>query len=287
MRMLDLYCSAGGATKGYQEAGFEVVGVDIRPQPRYCGEDFILGDALEILDTLLAGGYIRSATAHYRLSDFDALHASPPCQGYSSAVSSDGSKWAGTAGKSEPRLIAATRARLVAWGGPWAMENVMGARYDLHGSLLLCGTMFGLPIPRHRIFEMRDLAMSPYHPKCTGVAKRFAGERGWEPRDMTVTGKGRRAGTSQRWAEIIGIDWMTQHEMREAIPPAYTEYLGRWLIIVSIAVNDGVQNTANITPIVTAQETNSSVPTARNGQSRMVDGVPTAGESRWVSEVPA
>lgn len=209
-KLLDLFCSAGGAAKGYQRAGFHVTGVDIRPQPRYAGDEFIQADAMT-----------------FPLEGFDAIHASPPCQGYSSAVSSDGSKWAGTAGKSEPRLIAATRERLVAWGGPWAMENVMGARHDLHGSLLLCGVMFGLPIPRHRIFEMRDLAMSPYHPKCTGVAKRFAEERGWDPRDMTVTGKGRRAGTSQRWAEIIGIDWMTQHEMREAIPPAYTEFIGR------------------------------------------------------------
>ena len=77
-RLMDVYCSAGGATKGYQRAGFEVVGVDIRPQPRYCGQDFIQGDALEILDTLLAGGYVRTPAAHYRLGDFDALHASPP-----------------------------------------------------------------------------------------------------------------------------------------------------------------------------------------------------------------
>ena len=123
---------------------------------------------------------------------------------------------------------------------------------------------------------MRDLAMSPYHPKCTGVAKRYAKEREWDPRDMTVTGKGRRAGTSQRWAEIIGIDWMTQHEMREAIPPTYTEYLGRWLINVSIAVNDGASNTVPITPNATAKETKSSALIAKNGQWKTADGAPIA-----------
>jgi hypothetical protein len=197
---------------GYHRAGFEVVGVDIKPQPRYPFE-FHQADAMT-----------------YPLEGFDAIHASPPCQGYSAAVSSDGSKWAGTKGKSEPRLIEATRERLTGCGAQWVMENVMGARHDLHGSLLLCGVMFGLPIARHRIFEMRDLMMSPCHPRCSGVAKRYAEAKGWDPRDMTVTGKGRRAGTSERWAEVIGIDWMTQHGMREAIPPAYTEFIGQQLI---------------------------------------------------------
>lgn len=240
-RLLDLFCCAGGASNGYQRAGFEVIGVDVRPQPRYIGECFVQADAVAAMDLLLAGGFVECQHGHrFYLSDLDALHASPPCQGYSSAVSSDGSKWAGTAGKSEPRLIADIRERLQAAGIPWVMENVMGARKDLRASLLLCGTMFGLPIPRHRIFEMRDLALSPYHPKCKGVATAYANERGWEVRDMSVTGKGRRAGTSERWAEITGIDWMSQHEMREAIPPAFTEYIGRWLMNVSIAANDGV-----------------------------------------------
>lgn len=277
-KLLDLFCGAGGAAMGYHRAGFEVVGVDVKPQPRYPFE-FIQGDAIETLGVLVAGGFIQSVDHRYSLADFDAFHASPPCQAYSTAVTSDGSKWAGTKGKSEPALIGTVRNLLhSAWPSkPWVMENVMGSRKELHGSLLLCGTMFGLPIPRHRIFEMRDLAMSPYHPKCTGVAKRYAEERGWDPRDMTVTGKGRRAGTSQRWAEIMGIDWMTQHEMREAIPPAYTEYLGKWLINVSIAANDGASNTDSITPIVTAQGTNSSAPSAKSGPSRMADGATYCG----------
>ena len=89
--------------------------------------------------------------------------------------------------------------------------------------------MFGLPIPRHRLFEspVLDARDAPAHPQCIGVAARYADERGWDRRDMTVTGKGRRAGTSQRWSEIMGIDWyMTQHQLREAIPPAYTQWIG-------------------------------------------------------------
>ena len=212
MKLLDLFCGAGGAAMGYHRAGFEVVGVDVKPQKNYPFE-FIQADAM----TFPLGGY-------------DAIHASPPCQGYSPHVSSEGSKWAGTEGKNEPQLIAAVRARLEAAETPYVIENVMGARHYMQATLLLCGTMFGLPIPRHRLFEVDGgLLIQPWHPKCSGVAKRYAEAKGWDPRDMTVTGKGRRAGTSDRWAEITGIDWMSQHEMREAIPPAYTEHIGKQL----------------------------------------------------------
>lgn len=227
-RLLDLFCGAGGAAMGYHRAGFDVVGVDIKPQPHYPFE-FVQADALAFMDE---GGW----------RGFDAIHASPPCQGYSPHVSSSSSRWAGTLGKDEARLIWAMRVRLhgLRWENrlatiPYVIENVVGARHELRGPTLLCGTMFGLPIPRHRLFETSwriDPFSVPRHRSCTGVARDYALRRGWDPRDMTVTGKGRNAGTKERWAEVMGWpDYAgTQHGLREAIPPAYTEYIGRALL---------------------------------------------------------
>jgi DNA (cytosine-5)-methyltransferase 1 len=91
--------------------------------------------------------------------------------------------------------------------------------------------MFGLDIPRHRLFESSFEWDSPAHLNCRGIAKRAAARRGWEYRDMSVTGKGRRVGTSDRWRELLGINWpTTQHELAESIPPAYTEYIGKAMI---------------------------------------------------------
>ena len=220
MVLLDLFCGAGGAAIGYQRAGFDVVGVDNRPQPSYPGT-FVQADAIDYLGDVVPG-------------TFDAIHASPPCQGYSRHVSSTSSEYAGTRGKDEPRLIEPVRTLLQHIGAPYVIENVVGARYDLRGPILLCGTMFDLPIPRHRIFEVtRSVgAVAPWHTYCRGIAKWYAEQRGWDPRDMTVTGKGRHAGTKERWAEVMG--WpadvpVTQHGLREAIPPAYTEWIGRQL----------------------------------------------------------
>lgn len=201
---------------GYHRAGFDVVGVDINPQPHYPFE-FIQADALT-----------------YPLDGFVAIHASPPCQGYSPHVSSASSEWAGTKGRDEPRLTEPVRDRLGASGLPYVIENVVGA--PLRGPTLLCGTMFALPIPRHRLFET-SFRIAPFdvprHRDCRGVAKRYAEVAGWDPRDMTVTGKGRHAGTKERWAEIMGWpDYQgTQHGLREAIPPAYTEWIGAQLLL--------------------------------------------------------
>lgn len=226
-RLLDLFCGAGGAAIGYHRAGFEVVGVDIRPQPNYPGT-FHQADAIDFLARVLDG----------QLGSFVAIHASPPCQGYSRHVSSRSSRWAGTRGKDEPRLIGRVRADLEASGLPYVIENVVGARDELRDPVLLCGTMFGLPIPRHRLFELSPAPL--WHPShsfdCRGVATRYAVARGWDPRDMTVTGKGRRSGTKERWAEVMG--WpadvhVTQHGLREAIPPAYAEWVGRQLLAIA------------------------------------------------------
>jgi DNA (cytosine-5)-methyltransferase 1 len=216
-RLLDLFCCAGGAAMGYHRAGFDVVGVDIAPQPHYPFESH-QADALEFI----------SAHGH----EFDAIHASPPCQPYSTGVVSRSSKWNHTKGKDEAALIGATHALLVASGKPWVIENVMGARAHMPSPwFALCGAMFDRPIPRHRAFSTSFYVLAPEHPKCRGLALRAAQELGWEYRDMSVTGKGRRAGTSERWAYLLGVDWpMTQHEMAESIPPVYTAHVGAQLM---------------------------------------------------------
>jgi hypothetical protein len=227
--LLDLFCGAGGAAIGYQRAGFEVVGVDQRDQPGYPGRFYQLDweDGLELV-------------ARHALDQGDVpfvIHASPPCQGYSPHVSSVGA-WDRTQGKNEARLIAAVRDAITSYGVPYVIENVMGAAPELHANLFLCGTMFGLPISRHRLFESSAKIEQPFHAPCSGVAARFADAKGWDRRDMTVTGKGRRAGTSDRWREILG--WpadvsASQHQLREAIPPAYTELIGRQLMAQAVA----------------------------------------------------
>lgn len=219
-RLLDLFCGAGGAAIGYRQAGFDVVGVDTRPQPGYPGT-FVQGDAIEYLFDLDPGS-------------FDVIHASPPCQGYSKHVSSESSRYAGTKGKDEPRLIGATLIGMVR-AAPvlgYVIENVTGAAREMPGAVLLCGTMFALPIARHRLFMVSPRVswhLQPTHWRCSGVAKQYAESRGWDARDMTVTGKGRHSGTKDRWAEIMG--WpgdvpVTQHGLREAIPPAYAHWVG-------------------------------------------------------------
>lgn len=229
-KLLDLFCAGGSASSGYARAGFAVTGVDIRPQPLYPYE-FRQGDVLNV--RIPAGA-------------FAAIHASPPCQGYSAHTVSDG-RWDRTRGRDEPRLIEPVRELLQATGLPYVIENVVGARAAMHDPILLCGTMFGLPIARHRLIEFgggvdAELVRRclPKHPACRGVAKAYAAARGWEYRDMSVTGKGRHAGTSERWAEIMGIEHtMTQHNYREAIPPAYAEWAG-WVLRATLAGVDSM-----------------------------------------------
>lgn len=190
---------------GYARAGFEVVGVDIKPQPRYPFE-FHLADALS-----------------YPLDGFDMIHASPPCQDYCTlhALYPD---------KEYPDLIAPVRERLLASERPWVMENVMTA--PLHYGVMLCGTMFGLRAYRHRRFETSHLLWQPMHPKHllrTGAGKGQTQRKAHylAGNFVTVTGNvGSYAG------EAMGIDWMTGAQLSQAIPPAYTEYLARQLLAV-------------------------------------------------------
>lgn len=218
---IDLFCCGGGASRGLHKAGYRVIGVDIEPQPGYPYE-FVQEDALTV-----------------DLRRFGAIlgWASPPCQGYSSHVSSRSSKWVPTLGKDEPRLIEPVRERFIAAGLPYVIENVRGARDFLNNPMVLCGSMFGLPISRHRYFETSwYFSNRPAHPTCKGIAKLYAESHGWEYRDMSVTGKGRRKGTAERWKKILGIEpeaQMTQHQLAECIPPAYAEFIGKaYLAIV-------------------------------------------------------
>jgi DNA (cytosine-5)-methyltransferase 1 len=209
-RLLDLFCCAGGAAVGYARAGFEIVGVDIAPQPNYPFE-FIRGDALRLDRDFMAS--------------FDAVHASPPCQSYSDLAkrNRNGHLW--------PRLIEPTRKLLRSLGVPYVIENVQGA--PLLNPVVLCGTMFpGLRVIRHRLFESNvELAVPPHgkHPLVFTHDKRKAhyGRLDQNTSFVQVTGGGNCSIANAR--DAMGIDWMTKNELNESIPPAYTEYLGRQL----------------------------------------------------------
>jgi DNA (cytosine-5)-methyltransferase 1 len=206
-RLLDLFCGAGGAARGYQRAGFYVIGVDIAPQPRYAGDEFIQADAMT-----------------FPLDGFDVVHASPPCQAYSDLQKQSKREY--------PDLVAATRERLS--DRFYVIENVESA--PLINPVVLCGTMFdGLRVLRHRGFESPlKLATRAHgaHPLVYTMDKRKAhyGLLDELQAYVQVTGGGNCSKAAA--ASAMGIDWMTKTEMNEAIPPAYAEYIGRQLMEV-------------------------------------------------------
>ena len=209
-RLLDLFCGAGGAAKGYHDAGFDVVGVDINPQPNYPYE-FHHGDALEYLAEHGAG--------------FDVIHSSPPCQGYTALTTGT------NAGRSaRPRLVAATRALLDVIGRPYVIENVQGS--DVRRDATLCGEMFGLAVIRHRYFELGGWSYSP--PRHVPHRGRVQGWRHGvyhEGPYFAVYGDGGGKGTVAEWQQAMGIDWTDSRvELAEAIPPAYTSDIGAQLL---------------------------------------------------------
>ena len=210
-RLLDLFCCAGGAGVGYNRAGFEVVGVDLNPQPRYPFE-FVEGDALTLDPAFVA--------------TFDAIHASPPCQSYSDLAkrNRNAHEW--------PRLVEPVRKMLRRSRLPYVIENVDGA--PLIAPVVLCGTMFpGLRVLRHRLFEASFAILTPPHQKHPKVhtfdrRKSHYGKTD-EWRDFVqVTGGGNCTLAAAKHA--MGIDWMTKNELNEAIPPAYTELIGKQLL---------------------------------------------------------
>jgi DNA (cytosine-5)-methyltransferase 1 len=220
LRLLDLFCGAGGCSEGYQRAGFSPYGIDNDPKPlRHYPFPFLQMDALEAIDRLLAGeGLTFSNGETLYLEDFVAIHASPPCQEYSRTKSLHPHF-------SYPDLLADVRTRLISTGQNWLIENVIGAPFQ-HW-IMLCGMMFGLRTYRHRRFETSFLMMQPEHPKH--IEKVL--NRGYDPDwggFFCVTGGGNAPVAVMKKA--IGIDWMTRKEFTQAIPPAYTEYIGGFLM---------------------------------------------------------
>jgi DNA (cytosine-5)-methyltransferase 1 len=216
--LLDLFCKAGGAGYGYHLAGFDVVGVDLEPQRNY---PFVFVQA-DVLHPKF-GEWISMMRA-------DAIHASPPCQ-FATALNNDKSR--------HLNLIPATRALLEASGRPWVIENVEGAAEHLRDPVTLCGTAFGLgaaghELQRHRLFELGGFSV-PAAPACAhsggpviGVYGGHARNRGGAERAKTKSFFGHSQKALARQA--LGMDWGTLMELSEAIPPAYTEFLGRHLL---------------------------------------------------------
>jgi len=206
MKAADLYCGAGGAGMGLHRAGFTVEGWDIKQGLAYpfCRH---IGDALEV-----------------DLSRFDFVWASPPCQAHTSLRTMHNAK-------QHEDFIERTRAKLKAWGGPWIMENVIGA--PLIDPVMLCGTMFGLgaagaQLRRHRIFES-NIPLSVDR-KCAHHGKTIGVYGGGHGVSLHRHQKGQRCFTAAEEREAMGIDWMTVDELSQAIPPAYSEYLAKQIL---------------------------------------------------------
>jgi DNA (cytosine-5)-methyltransferase 1 len=206
-RLLDLFCGAGGAAMGYHRAGFDVTGVDISPQPRYPFR-FIRADAVRALET-------------WDLSAFDAIHASPVCKRYSSATPARAR--GGHPDQIGPvRRLLQERAR-----GPWVIENV--PRAPLRPDLKVCGCVVGLPeLERERWFELGGWRMFDLRPPCYHTVSPITVAGHGEPSGPRMA-RGERA-TKADWQRAMGIDWMTRDGLAQAIPPAYTEYIGGYLL---------------------------------------------------------
>lgn len=214
-KLLDLFSGVGGSAKGYHDAGFEVIGVDLNPQPRFPYE-FHQADALEYLDTA-------------DLSQFIAIHASPVCKAYTNCNLSPKDRY--------PRLIGAIRERLLKTDKPYVIENVMGAKRDLNANLMLCGSMFGLPLQRHRLFEIGNADIFFCPPKPCNHKNATIAVYGHSIWDSSLPGTQRKDGRSRPDSvplaigrTAMGIEWMSQSELAQAIPPAYTRYIGQQLL---------------------------------------------------------
>ena len=202
--LIDLFCGAGGAAKGYAEAGFRVIGVDINPQPNFPYE-FHQADALE-----------------FDLSLADCLHASPPCQKFSTVTPNK---------DIHPDLVDPIRQRLMATGLPYVIENVPGA--PLINPVRLCGSSFGLRVRRHRMFEA-NFCIDPL--KCdhqwqieSPIFDVYEHGHWYKSGVAKVYGRG-GGKANEHWNQAMGIDWMTPREIVESIPPVYTRYIGDFMM---------------------------------------------------------
>jgi DNA (cytosine-5)-methyltransferase 1 len=208
--LLDLFCGSGGAGKGYADAGFDVVGVDLEPQPFY-PFPFIQQDALQFLE-------------YGVLSVFSAIHASPPCQHHSALARGNN----GNQGD-YPELIEPTRRLLQKTGLPFVIENVVGA--PLRDPVQLCGEMFGLPVIRHRRFETNWPLQQPPHIKHRGRVAGCRHGEWFEGPYFAVHGDGGGKGSLADWQQAMGMPWVPQKKrIAQAIPPAYTQFIGKELL---------------------------------------------------------
>jgi DNA (cytosine-5)-methyltransferase 1 len=204
-RILDVFCGAGGCSVGYARAGFDVSGVDLAPQPRY-PFPFLQGDALEFLCGVEPG-------------DYDAIHASPPCQAHSTMQSMPNAR-------AHADLIAPVRAELERIGSPYIIENVPGA--PLRDPVMLCGGSLGLGVRRHRLFECSFPVMVP--PCAHG--RPIVGVYGDHLRNRRRSADGGDYPNALRVplaSAAMEIDWMNWRELTQAVPPAYTELIGHQL----------------------------------------------------------
>jgi DNA (cytosine-5)-methyltransferase 1 len=223
--LLDLFCGAGGAAEGYRRAGFDVVGVDILPQPEYPFE-FFQEDALWVLQTLWQYGRL----GEYALEDFAAIHASPPCQAYTRLSVMP------TAKSDHPDLLVATIDLLLKTMRPFVVENVDGAPYppELY-RLMLCGSHFGLRVRRHRWFvtNVAMLAPSCQHDSTVDIVGVYGASDGLHEPGFKHPGirRGPRQATTEEAREVMEMPWVTKRKgLTNAIPPAYAEYVGRYLM---------------------------------------------------------
>jgi DNA (cytosine-5)-methyltransferase 1 len=200
-KLLDLFCCQGGASAGYVAAGFDVVGVDIDPQPRYPYE-FVQADAIEYL----AG----------HSGEFDAIHGSPPCQRFTNAQR--------IMKNEHPDFITPYRELVRQSGKPYVIENVVGS--PLEDPIVLCGAMFGLRTYRHRLFESNADLKAPEHPEHVARVTKM-GRRLVEGEFMHVVGNFTGVAEGR---EIMGMPWASRDGLREAIPPAYAEFVGKQLL---------------------------------------------------------
>lgn len=246
--LLDLFCGEGGAAKGYTDAGFEVYGIDNDKNrlSNYYAQYSRLDDVIEVMNGLASGGEVEffdnfGSTRRLTIADISAIHASPPCTGYSAGTRSISDRLT-----RYDRLIAATRSLLVRSGLPYVIENVAGAGAELINPIKLCWSMFNEPgcvldsdgtplrMERHRLFESNARLVPPRdecrHPRSIQVAGAYGGARrdAWEARNV------RRGGyvppNLMVLRKLTGLGWASEKGCFLSIPPAYTEFIGRQLI---------------------------------------------------------
>jgi DNA (cytosine-5)-methyltransferase 1 len=226
-RLLDLFCGAGGSAVGYDRAGFDVVGVDVKPQPNYPFR-FIQDDAIGFVFQLQ-----EDRSLAYEIGRIDAIHASPPCQAYSSLVTM-ATEQRSNRDHTHPDLVDVTRDLLRATGLPYVIENVPGA--PLIDPVMICGSAVGLPVVatpegprqvrRHRLFETNWPLLVP---PCNHLHPAL-GTYGNGGRWKRTGRRGGYQGSAEECREGMGIDWTTRAEVAQAVPPAYTEHIGRQLL---------------------------------------------------------